>query len=274
MRYKLYKIKILIVRVLIMLFFTIFIWLLLFISNALFEKSVVNNEIEQFKERGIFEITTNIQGQNVDIYKVKPKYDYEDGKTFVFDSSFTSKYYIGSTLDIILTTRNPLRMYPTALVRDTADIISKLAFSGHATMNIADDGSEIIECVGNDEDKNGVRIAEQIWVYTEVRYGNDAQIILGLRIKNIDELTKKNICNNVKKLEGKQYNYLLPFYSKNKYYCTDLISRVLKEENIRINYDGFYTTGNDIIISNQTYLIFLCERIEDGYFKIYYLSEE
>ena len=64
------------------------------------------------------------------------------------------------------------------------------------------------------------------------------------------------------------------FYSKNKYYCTDLISRVLKKENIKTNYDSFYTTGNDLIVSNNTYIIFLCERVKDGFFNIYYLSEE
>ena len=254
--------------------FTLFVWILLFVINAVIEKGVVKNEIDNFMERGEFSKTMEIQGQKVDIYKVKPIYDYEDATTFVFDDSLTSKYYIGSTADIVLTTRNPLRMYPTAIVRDIADMGAKLAFAGHSTINISDDGSLVMECVGNDEENNGVRISEQNWVYTEVRYGNDAQTILGLRIKNIDEETKNNICTDLKALEGKEYNYWIPFYSKNKYYCTDLISRVLRKEKIIINYDWFYTTGNDIIISNNTYPIFLCERIEDGYFKIYYLSED
>lgn len=274
MKYKLYKIKIISIKALIIVLFTIFIWSALFILNGIIERGVVNNALDEYRNRGTYDKTIEIQGQKVDIYKVYPKYDYEDAETFVFDDDLDSKYYIGSKTDIILTTRNPLRRYPTAIVRDVADMFAHHFFIGHGTINIEDDGSKVIECVGNDEENNGVRIVEQQWVYTEVRYGNDAQIILGLRIKNIDEKTKDEICEYLKGLEGKKYNYLLPFYSKNRYYCTDLISRALKKSNINVNYDFFYTTGNDIIVSDNTYPIFLCERIEEGYFKIYYLCEE
>ena len=274
MKYKFYKINIILIRTLIVVLFTLFIWLLMFALNGVIERGVVKNILNEFKERGTYDKTIEIQAQKVDIYKVYVKYDYEDAKTFVFDDSLTSKYYIGSSTDIVLTTRNPLRRYPTAIVRDVADMASNYFFCGHGTINISDDGATIIECVGNDDENNGVRIKEQEWVYTEVRYGNDAQIILGLRIKNIDADVRENICNYLKTLEGKKYNYLLPFYSRNRYYCTDLISRALKKEKINVNYDFFYTTGNDIIISDNTYPIFLCERIEEGHFKIYYLSEE
>lgn len=274
MRYRLYKIKIFIIRSLILILFILFVWSFLFLINAAIEKSVVNNELEAFKSRGELDKTIVIQGQNVDIYKVKQKYSYEDASTFVFDDSLTSNYYIGSMTDIILTTRNPLRMYSTAIVRDVSEFVANLSFAGHATINITSDGSYVMESVGNEIENNGVRITKQKWIYTEVRYGNDAQIIVGLRLKDINIEKKNKICERLLELEGKEYNYLLPFYSKNKYYCTDLISRVLKNENIDVNYDGFYTTGNDIIISNSTYPIFICERIEDGYFKIYYLCEE
>ena len=61
---------------------------------------------------------------------------------------------------------------------------------------------------------------------------------------------------------------------RNKYYCTDLITRTFLENDIRIDNDYFYPTGNDIILSKNTFLVFLCERIKEGYFNIYYLSEE
>lgn len=274
MKYKLYRIRIILIRVLISILFVLFIWGMLFVTNGLIEKKVVKEEINSFKERGTYDKTIDINGQKVDMYKVFPLYDYEDASSFVFDNSLTSKHYIGSKTDIILTNRNPLRMYQTAIVRDIADIAARNFYIGHATINLSDDGSEVIECVGNDEDNNGVRIVEQAWIYTEVRNGNDAQAIIGLRIKDITNETKEKICDGLRELEGKGYNYLLPFYVRNKYYCTDLISRVLYKEDINVNYDYFYTTGNDIIISSSTYLIFLCERIEEGYFKIYYLCEE
>lgn len=274
MRYKLYKFKIITIRVLICILFVLFLWALFFVVNGVIEMRVVKNMLADFKERGEYSKTIDINGQHVDIYTVPKKYEYEDVQTFIFDDSLVSKYYIGSKTDIILTNRNPLRMSQTAIVRDSADILARSFFIGHATINLEDDGSRVIECVGNENENNGVRIMEQEWVYTEVRNGGDAQIIVGLRVKNIDDDIKNKICSELIELDGKEYNYLLPFYIKNKYYCTDLISRALIKEDINVNYDYFYTTGNDIIISNNTYLIFICERIEEGYFNIYYLSEE
>ena len=157
---------------------------------------------------------------------------------------------------------------------DIAGMLSKNFFIGHATINITEDGSKCIESVGNDEGFDGVRIVDNTWIETEVRYGNDAQIIIGLRLKNTTEEKRNKICEELLKLEGKEYNHLVFLYRKNKYYCTDLISRTLKKENININYDSLYTTGNDIIVSNETYIIFLCERVKEGFFNIYYLTEE
>lgn len=238
------------------------------------EKGVVNLEISNFKERGIFEKEVILQGQKVSYYKVHKKYEYEDNDRHVYDVDKYSENYIGSKTDIILTSRNPLRMSDLAIVRDVAGFFSKNFFIGHATINISDDGSKCIESVGNDDGFKGVRVVENTWIDTEVRYGNDAQIIIGLRLKNTNEKMREEICNNLMKLEGKKYNYFLLFYNRNKYYCTDLISRTLKKSKIKVNYDGVYTTGNDIIISNETYIIFICERVKDGYFNIYYLGEE
>lgn len=271
---KIYKILFKIRKTMIIILFALFIFCVIFLTNGFMEKNVVTNEINNFKKRAYLYESTIIQGQNVDIYKVKKEYDYEDAEPFIFDSSVGSKYYIGSKTDIILTTRNPLRKNNTAIVRDISGYFAEKFFLGHATINIEDDGSQIIESVGNDDQFKGVRIKENEWIYSEVRYGNDAQTIVGLRIKGIDDETKDNICERLKQLEGKKYNYLLMFYSSNKYYCTDLISRTLKQENINVNYDSFYTTGNDLIVSNSTYVIFVCERIEEGHFNIYYLSED
>lgn len=266
--------RIKIIHFLTITFFIIFLLLMIFVFNGLSEKKIVDSEIEKFKKRAIFEKTTVLQGQNVTYYKILKKYDYEDLERFVYNTEKYSNCYIGAETDIILTSRNPLRMYGDAIVRDFAGVLAKNFYIGHATMNITDDGSKCIESVGNDSGFDGVRIVDNTWIETEVRYGNDAQTIIGLRIKNTTKEQRNKIVEDIKKLEGKEYNHLLLFYMKNKYYCTDLISRTLNKNSIRINYDYFYTTGNDIIISNQTYIIFLCERVKEGYFNIYYLSKE
>ena len=50
----------------------------IFILNGTIEKIFVNKEIRDFKERGEYVGTETINGQNVKMYLVKAKYDYED----------------------------------------------------------------------------------------------------------------------------------------------------------------------------------------------------
>lgn len=261
------------IKFLVCIFFIIFIALFIFCANGLFEKGAVKSEIANFKARAVFEKEAIIQGQNVSFYQVAKEYEYEDTTRFIYDSNRVSNCYIGSKTDIIITNRNPLRNFNVAIVSDIAGIFAQNFFVGHATINIEDDGSKCIESVGNDKIDNGVRIIDNNWIDTEVRYGNDAQTIIGLRLKNTTAEKRNEISEDLLDLLGYQYNYMFMFYSKNKYYCTDLISRVLMKNGIRVNYDSFYTTGNDLIVSNETYIIFLCERIKEGYFNIYYLSE-
>ena len=61
---------------------------------------------------------------------------------------------------------------------------------------------------------------------------------------------------------------------KDKYYCTDLITRSLYKFGIDLNYDNFFAIGNDLILSDETYLIFYIECDSEGVFSVYYLSEE
>ena len=67
------------------------------------------------------------------------------------------------------------------------------------------------------------------------------------------------------------------FLEKNRYYCTDLISRAYKTADINVNYDYLTTTGNDMIVSDNTYLIFCRQRVVKNKieeYNIYYLCEE
>lgn len=251
------------------------IMLIIFIGKGFIEKGQVQNIFDEFKERAYFVEKTVIQAQRVNIYKVKPEKDYEqENSKRVFDYSEGSKYYIGSSLDIILSNRNPLRNHGLAIFNDIGEFGASNFFIGHATVNCTEDGSEMIESVGNDDGFSGVRIVENTWIDTEVRYGNDAQTIVCLRVKNIDEEKRIKIIEDLNKKVGLEYNYNLLLMKRNKYYCTDLITRTFLENDIRIDNDYFYPTGNDIILSKNTFLVFLCERIKEGYFNIYYLSEE
>ena len=274
MKYQLFRLKFTLFRYLLYIIMVVIFSVFLFLGNGLIEMKPVDLIISSFKDRGEFEKTIIINGQKVDIYKVIGKYDYEKADlrpTLSVDSD--NNYIIGSNLDIIITNRNPLRFESMALVQDIGAFFSEKFYIGHATINIKDDGSELIESVGNLQNENGVRKSRNTWLKTEISKSNDAQRIIGLRIKNLEVDKIKEIDDEFESKIGLSYNYNLLIKKRNSYYCTDLITRVLSEYNIKINYDGLYPTGNDMIISNSTFPIFVCERTVQGNFNIYYLCE-
>ena len=273
MKYKLFKLKFTLLRYFLYILMVILIGFFLFMANGIIEMKPVDLIINTFKERGIYEKSININNQKVNIYKVINKYDYEKNDTRTTFKNVDNNYIIGSNLDIIITNRNPLRFESMAIVQDIGAFFSKNFYIGHATININDDGTELIESVGNMPSDNGVRKHQNDWLKTEISKSNDAQKIIGLRLKYLTKEIMSQINNSLESKVGLQYNYNLLLKKSNSYYCTDLITRTLEEYDIKINYDGLYPTGNDMIISNKTYPIFLCERSEKGMFNIYYLCE-
>lgn len=247
----------------------------IFILNGTIEKIFVNKEIRDFKERGEYVGTETINGQNVKMYLVKAKYDYEDVSRPSFnkvEKYGVIKYYLGSKADITITSRNPLRMVDSGLIRDIVGFFSNNFYIGHATINITDDGSKYIESVGNLGSNNGVLESYNSWVDTEIRGGDDTNRIVGLRLKNTTEEIRDNIAKEVQSKVGLEYNFNFFIPKKDKYYCTDLISRTTKKYGIDINYDGMFSIGNDIILSKNTYLIFYIDRVSRGNFEFYYLG--
>lgn len=253
---------------------TILIAVYVFITNGFIEKVIVNNEIKEFKERAVYVEDRVINKQTVKMYKVPKKYEYEDVTRPIYTYiESIDDYYLGSKTDITLTSRNPMRNAELGIVRDVCGFFSNNFYLGHATMNITDDGSEYIESVGNNID-NKVIVSPNTWIKTEVRGGDDTNRIVGLRIKNTNDELRNDIVDSLMNKVGCEYNYNFFIPYKNKYYCTDLLTRTLKEFSIDINYDGMFAIGNDIILDNETYLIYYIERVEEGVFEFYYLSEE
>lgn len=273
MNYKFIKFKFVFVKYITLIMFIVFICMLLFLANGFIEKKPVDIVLTNFKSRAVYEETIIYNKQTVNIHKVTPIYDYEDVELQTFTKDSNGDYYIGSELDIILTNRNPLRTEPLAIVRDIGKFFSKEFYIGHATINTTKDGKMIIESVGNVDDYYGVREIENNWLKTEINFENDAQTIVGLRVKGLSNDKKNDIIESLRNKVGLRYNMNFIIPKKNAYYCTDLITRTFKEHGIKLDYDGFYPTGSDIIISENTYPIFICEKVENEIFNIYYMGE-
>lgn len=254
---------------------TIFISILIvFLTNGFTEKVVVSKELKEFKSRGEY-----IGSQyNNNFYIVRPKYDYETCENVY--NPFDEYQYIGSTGDIILTSRNPMRYSSSWLIKNVANFFSKNFFVGHSTLVLTDDGAVMAEITAHtitdgdqQSDNEGVKIVLNDWINSD----DGSEYILGLRGKNLTEENKKKMIKYVYDNQGKKYNYTFLFFRKNRYYCTDLVSRAYKAAGINVNYDYLVTTGNDMIVSNNTYLIFCREKVvKNGIeeYNIYYLSEE
>ncbi|MFA5748955.1 MAG: hypothetical protein WC927_02510 [Bacilli bacterium] len=241
--------------------------IVVFVTNGSVEYIYVQNNIQEFKERAEFDFT--IEAINTTYYKVYPKYEYEDNTRSVLTFEENLEY-IGSAGDIILTNRNPATNIPVLTL--IISYFAKYFYVGHSTVN-AIDPRLTYEVVGNDEISNEVRKVLNDWLYLDY----NTRHIIGLRVKNINNDLAKDVENYCDDKIGYPYNYTFAFNRNNSYYCTDLISRAYHSANVGINYDYLGTTGNDLILSDNTYMIFYREVvIKDGqnHFNIYYLKED
>lgn len=259
-------------RVIIIILLVLFSMISIFIANGFIEKASVDNMIKDFKDRGVFVETIG----DTNYYKVLAN-DGEDGKN-VF-SIENGDNFIGTTGDIILTNRNPLRYSNTIIIKHLVGFFAKNMFIGHASLNVTDDGGVLLEVTdhevdgySNIEDNKGVKYSQNTWITED----DGSPYIIGLRVKQIDDTIKANLVDFASNNIGKPYNKLF-ITRKDRYYCTDLVSRAYLDSGIKINYDGFFTTGNDMIVSGETYIIFIREKYiinDKEYYNIYYLQEE
>lgn len=240
--------------------------LLIFIVSLLitstYESIYTNILINNFTSRGELVYT---QG-NQRFFLVKKEYDYEDTSRRIIESYDNNN--IGYKGDIFLTSRNPV---PNSI---TTKIISNHLWIGHSAIVINEDASQTIEITGNDVNNNNfVRIWDNTWYDDLILETLEYAVI---RVKNINNETIDNVINTASEKINKPYNYSFIFNTKNSYYCTDLVSRSYLENGIKIDYDGLTTTGSDMILSKNTYLIYYRKQVRinsEIFYNIYYLGD-
>jgi len=238
-----------------------------FLVNGITEYFVVQNKIKEFVNRGEF-VEYN-KYTNTYFYRVKKEHDYEDTSRNIIHPT---NNWIGSTTDIFVTSRNPMRNNPdfSGLMAP----LSKYFYIGHATINVTENGSRLVEVYGNNEDPedNVVYEANNVWHIEDEVTPN----VVGLRIKNTTEEQREQIVDYLKSKLGYPYNYTFLFNRNTSFYCTDLISRAVASVGININYDYLATTGNDMIISKNVYIFYYREIIkeeDDIRYNVYFLEE-
>lgn len=225
---------------------------LFFFTNGIIENIYMTMSINEFKQMAVYEYEEVRDGQTYIYYKVSRE-TYIDKGWECYERPTIYHDNIGSNGDILLTKESPFEGIP--VIHEFITFF----FGGHAAIGLGDrngddfdfEAKNIIHTLGNGDD-NCARVDVNDWLIEERR----AETI-GVRVKGATkEETNQFICNTLDKL-GTPYNYLFIFNTKNTYYCTDIISRSYQEVNkkIKIN-DWFYTSVNDIVNSNDTYISF------------------
>ena len=238
-------------------------------------------------------------------HPVERIYDYEitDPRSVFYTTK--EQPFIGKTGDVFVTQESP---FPNIFGFHQ---LMSFFVGGHAALN--NGNNQFIEAVGFPQDDEkiiniikdpsngshdfsvGVRQSStNYWMLPDFRgekdisypyygsYYREKFVVLRVKEINDDELKQTMIYAN-KHLENRSlYNFLFITDTKNKFYCTDLISRSyrygLNSNSIDENYprvlndNGFVTTVNDLILSRDTYVAVYVENT-DGIRHVYYLED-
>ncbi|MGM9971636.1 MAG: YiiX/YebB-like N1pC/P60 family cysteine hydrolase [Anaeroplasmataceae bacterium] len=252
------KVFIISIKVLIILLFSLIYGIFI---NSTVENIMIQTEIASFIKKGVYQ--EDISTRTEKYYKVSRETWMPDIPSF---TEYNGRKYYGSSGDILLGLEASAAGIP---------IISEFItynFGGHASSVCYDynenglylDNSFHIES-STVYDVGVVAVKGDFWNYASYRTE-----VIGVRVKTSEEKKKEAFNYMVSKL-GSLYNSSFIFNTKDRYYCTDLISRAYETVGIDLNYDGFYTSVLDLIASQKTY-IFFYKIIRNGISYFYYLG--
>lgn len=214
------------------------------IVNSSVENIKINVLTTEFMNKGIYQ--SDMSDSKNKYYKVPRETWMSDDDSYVIKNG---RMTYGNSGDIVLSTESYAEN--SAFLNDIISIL----FGGHCSS------------VCYDETYNGKKYESNYSI--EAHYNNNVQYvysgfwdneykqrnIIGVRVKASEE-QKREVFHNMTLCIGKKYNKTFIFNTKNKYYCTDLISRAWDKVGIHLNYDGFYCSVQDIICSDETYISF------------------
>jgi len=275
---------------------------------AVSENIRVDRAIEAFKERSVFEEEVNFEYTS-GVFQVRryysvsreTSYELQDTRSVFYDST---RKYLGQKGDIYVTQKSPFPDSPAF------HLFMSYYFGGHAAIN--NGGNKFIEATGFPEDDETVwdiitqpgdepndysvtasLTSSNYWLNPRYRPESAPEVpyfgrgyrkdFVGLRVKNVTQAQIDGVVEyGMEKVDVSLYNFLFFLDMKYKFYCTDLVSRawqhvLIDEEDQRLysrslNDDGFITSVNDIILSDDTYMTVYVEVIDEVY-HIYYLED-
>lgn len=243
---------------------------------------------------------TDINGTTIKYTTVSRETKEKKDKRSVFYDF--EKSLLGNTGDILVTRDSPFPQHKLL-----HEFIS-FYFGGHAALvnegfvyeatGMTNQEGAILSSIFHNPDKEhnidtSVSKKKNYWLRDDVRSKNDPsykfygpfyrpEFIL-LRVKSETEARIEGAVNFVKRTyEGNRlYNYLFFIDTKNKFYCTDLISRAYQaafDNEFSVSFpkvlnDRFITSVDDIILSEDTYIV-AHVIINEGVVEITYIEDQ
>lgn len=278
------------------------------VGKAITKDILVKIEIRQFKNRAVFKYQEEFiyqagVEQTRRYYEVprETSFELEDDRSVFYDHT---RKFLGQTGDIFLAQKSP---FPDSI--GVHQFVSYY-FGGHAA--IKNENNQFIEAVGFPDENETLldiirhpgdqphdfsvtinRNSQNYWLNPRHRSTTSEHYpyfgtyyrkeFIGMRVKGVtEEQINGAVAFADEKVDKNLYNFLFFLDMTYKYYCTDLVSRayqdVMVEEKDQkeyaqsLNDDGFITSVNDIVLSDDAYLIFYVE-IKDDIVHIYYLED-
>lgn len=223
------------------------------------ENIYINRRINSFKSKGVFQ--EELSSDTERYYKVsRETWMSETPSYVVMDGIMT----YGGPGDIVVGMESNVKNMP--------GITDMLEFyvGGHTSSVCFDESYDGVTYKSNhsieSKPESGVRcVHNKFW--NNIDYQNE---VVCLRVRTSEETINKAfhyMCDQI----GKKYNKAFIVNTKNRYYCSDLISRAYKSQGVTLNSDGFFTSVHDLICSPMTYISFYKE-YKKGISYYYYLG--
>lgn len=213
---------------------------IMFISASI-DNMILQEEIKSFVSQATFE--EEVDGV-VYYYIIDETIDEDTITKNKYSNGIYANPTLGSPGDIFVMPQSRMDYIPLSMQFIT------FLFGGHAGI-VGNDGM-LIESMGGEESDAFVDTYPND-LFTEER------TVIGLRV-NASKEERKRALDNAYSLVGKLYNFFYIFGTADKYYCTDLCSRVYGEEfglNYNLDENGIYVSIQDLIKSKDTKITFL-----------------
>lgn len=274
----------------------LFLGFLTFLTGQTFAETLkINAEIKDFMNKGVYQPHLGEEGI-IQFYKVSREtyYENEFEREPFFEGDLTKP---GAKGDILVTRQAPLPTYPGIY-----EFVS-FYFGGHAayigennniyeTFGFPNYDETLLDVIINGGDSTYVQIeSSNYWLDPNFRDENSSDYLkfgnyyrkewIGLRVKGVTNDEIDQVTGYMDELVRKeaQYNHLFIFNTKNKYYCTDMMSRAYAtitnsngESKYNLNKDGVVTTVNDLILSSDTYISYYVRTDKNNVKHVYYIG--